>query len=103
MQFDGKNRPRKEFLQDVWNSAVLVTEVLESGFIEAVLSKLKYADRKSVHVKQFPRIKVLTAYLIKRFARTKKYQWYLESIVNLRIHRKLCSRYGQLRDDKIGN
>ena len=47
-QFDGKNPPLKEFLQDVANGAVYITEAKESGFIKVVLSKLKGVARESV-------------------------------------------------------
>ena len=40
-QFDGKNPPLKEFLQDIANGAACITESTESGFIKVVLSKLK--------------------------------------------------------------
>ena len=84
-QFDSKNPPLKEFLQDVANGAVFVTDVTEPGFINAVLAKLKGVARESVRDKQFSGVKDLIAYLKKRFAPTKKYQWYFESIVNLRM------------------
>ena len=84
-QFDGKNPPLKEFLQDIANGAVFVTDITEPGFIKAVLAKLKGVARESVRDKQFSRVKDLIAHLKKIFAPTKKYQWYSESIVNLRM------------------
>ena len=84
-QFDGKNPPLKEFLQNISNGAVIVTEAMKPSFIKAVLAKLKGVARESVRDKQFPRVKDLIAHLKKRFAPTKKYQWYFESIVNFRI------------------
>ena len=50
-----------------------------------MLAKIKGVPRESVRHKQFSRVKDLIAHLKKRFAPTKKYQWYFESIVNLRI------------------
>ena len=47
-QFDGKNPPLKEFLQDVANGAVYITEATEPGFIKVVLSNLKGVVRESV-------------------------------------------------------
>ena len=84
-QFDGKNPPLKEFLQDVPNRAVFVTDVTEPGFIKAVLAKLKGVARESVRDKQFSRVEDLIAHLKKRFTLTKKYHWYSESIVNFRM------------------
>ena len=84
-QFDGKNPPLKEFLQDISNRAVFVTEVTEPGFIKAVLARLKGVARESVRDKQFSKVKDLIAHLKKRFAPTKKYQWYFESIIILRM------------------
>ena len=49
------------------------------------MAKLKGVARESVRDKQFSKIKELIAHLKKRFAPTKKYQWYFESIVNLRM------------------
>ena len=77
-QFDGKNPPLKELLQDISNGAVFVIEASELGFIKAVLAKLK-----GVCDKLFSRVKDLIAHLKKRFGPSKKYQWYFESIVNL--------------------
>ena len=51
-QFDGKNPPPKDFLQDVANGAVFVTDATEPGFIKAVLAKLKGVARESVRDKQ---------------------------------------------------
>ena len=85
LQFDGKNPPLKDFLQDVANGAVFVTDAAEPGFIKAVLAKLKGVSRESVRDKQFSKIKKLIAHLKKRFAPTKKYRRYFESIVNLRM------------------
>ena len=84
-QFDGKNPPLKEFLQDIANGAVYITESTEPGFIKVVLSKLKGVARESVRDKRFNRVNDLMAHLKKRFAPSKKYQWYFESIVNLRM------------------
>ena len=84
-QFYGKNPLLKYFLRDVANGAVFVTDATESGFIKAVLAKLKGVARESVPDKQFSKITDLIAHLKKRFAPTKKYQWYFESIVNLRM------------------
>ena len=36
-QFDGKNSPLKEFLQDEANGATYITEATEPGFIKVVL------------------------------------------------------------------
>ena len=84
-QFDGKNPPLKEFLQDIANGAVYITESTEPGFIKVVLSKLKGVARESVRDKRFNRVNDLMAHLKKHFAPSKKYQWYFESIVNLRM------------------
>ena len=62
-QFYGKNTPLKEFLQDVANGAVFVTDVTKLGFIKAVLAKLKGVARESVCHKQFSRVKDLIAHL----------------------------------------
>lgn len=83
--FDGRNPPLKEFLQDVANGGVFVTDATEPGFIRAVLSKLKGAARESVRDKQFEGINDLVKHLKKRFASSKKYQWYLENIINIRL------------------
>ena len=83
--FDGKNPPLKDFLQDVSNGAVFVTDATEPGFIKAVLLKLRGVARESVRDKQFSKVKDLITHLKKRFTPTKKYQWYFESIVNLRM------------------
>ena len=55
-QFDGKNPPLKEFLQDIENGAVYVTESTEPSFIKVVLSKLKGVARESVRDKRFNRV-----------------------------------------------
>ena len=62
---------------------VFVTDVTEPGFIKDVLAQLKGVARKSVCDIQFSNVKDLIAHLKKRFAPTKEYQWYFESIVNL--------------------
>ena len=49
------------------------------------LSKLKGVARESVKDKRFNRVNDLIAHFKKRFAPSKKYQWYFESIVNLRM------------------
>ena len=96
-QFVGKNPPLKEFLQDVENGAVFVTDVTEPGFIKTVLAKPKGVARESVREKQFSRVKDLIAHLKKRFAPTKKYQWYFESIVNIRMKQsKIVSDYNDV-------
>ena len=82
-QFDGKNPPLKEFLQDVANGAVYITEATEQSFIKVVSSKLKGVARKSVINKRFNRVNDLMAHIKKRFAPSKEYQWYFESIRNL--------------------
>ena len=84
-QFNGKNPPLKEFLQDISNGAIFVTEVTKPGFTKAVAAKLKGVARKIVRDKLFSRVKDLIAHLKKRFASTKKYQWYFEFNVNLRM------------------
>ena len=84
-EFNGKSPQLKEFLQDVSNVAVFVTRSTEPIFIKAILSKLKGVARESVRDKQFATINDLIAHLKKRFAPSKKYQWYFESIVNLRM------------------
>ena len=63
-----------EFLQEVSNEAVFVTDVTEPGFIKAVLAKLKGKAHKSVRNKQFSKVKDLTAHVKKRFAPPKNYQ-----------------------------
>lgn len=83
--FDGKNPSLNEFLQDVLNGAVFISENSESAFIKAVLGKLKGPARESVRDKTFDRLDDLITHLKKRFASTKKYQWYFESIINLRM------------------
>ncbi|XP_043461938.1 uncharacterized protein LOC122498320 [Leptopilina heterotoma] len=82
--FDGRSPPLKEFLQDVANGAVFINEQTEPGFIKAILSKLKGAARESVRDKQFLTTQELINHLTKRFATSKKYQWYLENIINIR-------------------
>ena len=84
-EFNGKSPELKEFLQDVANGAVFVTSTTEPMFIKAVLSKLKGVARESVRDKQFATINDLISHLKKRFAPGKKYQWYFESIINLRM------------------
>ena len=84
-QSDGKDPHLKDFVQDVTNGAVFVTDAAEPGFIKAVLAKLKGVSRESVRDKQFSIVKELIAHLKKRFAPTKKYQWYFKSTVNLRM------------------
>ena len=73
------------FLQDVTNGAVYITEATEPGFIKVVLSELKGVARENDRDKRFNRGNDLMAYLKKRFDPSKKYQWYFESIVNLRM------------------
>ena len=82
---DGKNPPLKDFLQDVSNGALFVTDATEPGFIKEVLVKLRDVAPESVRDKQFSKVKDLIAHLKKRFAPTKKYQWYFESIVYLQM------------------
>ena len=84
-EFNGKTPPLKEFIQDVCNGAVFVTQSTEPVFIKAVLCKLKGVARESVRDKQFLRVNDLITHLKKRFAPSKKYQWYFDSIVNLRM------------------
>ena len=86
--FNGRTPPLKEFLQDVSNGAVFVIRTTEPIFIKAVLSKLKGVARESVRDKRFQTINELMTHLKKRFAPSKKYQWYFESIVNLRMTQK---------------
>ena len=86
--FNGRTPPLKEFLQDVSNGAVFVTRTTEPIFIKAVLSKLKGVARESVRDKRFQTINELMTHLKKRLAPSKKYQWYFESIVNLRMTQK---------------
>ena len=69
--FDGKNPPLKDFLQDVSNGAVFVTDATEPGFIKAALAKLRGVASESVRGKQFSKVKDLIAHLKKRFARKK--------------------------------
>ena len=86
--FIGRTPPLKEFLQDVSNGAVFVTRTTEPIFIKAVLSKLKGVPRESVRDKRFQTINELMTPLKKCFAPSKKYQWYFEFIVNLRMTQK---------------
>ena len=72
-------------MQDVANGVVYITEVTEPGFIKVVLSKLKEVAGENVRDKWFNRVNDLMAHLKKHFAPSKKYQWYFESIVNLRM------------------
>lgn len=89
----------------VCNGAVFITPATEPMFIKAVLSKLKGVARESVRDKQFLTINELIAHLKKRFAPTKKYLWYLETIVNLRMKHTLeekdNTRYGQEKASDI--
>ena len=62
-QFDGKNPPLMEFLQDVANGTVYITKAREPGFIKVVLSKLKCVARESIRDKRFNRINNLMAHL----------------------------------------
>ena len=82
-KFDGKNPPLKEFLQDIANGAVYITESTEPGFIKVLLSKLESVARESVRDKRFNRLNDLMAHLKKRSTPSKKYQLYFQSIVNL--------------------
>ena len=72
-QFNGRNQPPKDFLRNVSNGAVLVTDAKEPGFTKADLAKLKDVGHESVRDKQFSKIKELIAHLKKRFAPSKKY------------------------------
>lgn len=83
--FDGRDPPLREFLQDVANGSVFITDATEPAFVKAVYSKLRGAARESCRDKCFNRISELTDHLNKRFAPTKKYQWYFESIMTLRL------------------
>lgn len=83
--FDGRNPPLKEFIQDIQNGAVFITGATEPAFVKAVFSKLKGAARESCRDKCFNRVSELIEHLKKRFAPTKKYQWYFESIMTLRL------------------
>ena len=87
--FNGRTPPLKEFLQDVSNGAVFVTRTTKPILINAVLSKLKGIARESVRDKRFQTIDELMTHLKKRFAPSKKYQWYFESIFNLRMTQKV--------------
>ena len=49
------------------------------------MSKLKGTARESVRDKEFKNLQELISHQKKRFAPTKKYQWYFEAIVNLRM------------------
>ena len=71
--FNGKASQLKDFLQDVKNGAVFVTEATEPMFIKAVLSKLKGIARDSVRDKTFATVNELCEHLVKRFAPSKKY------------------------------
>ena len=51
-QFDGKHLLLKDFLHEVSNGTVFVTDVTELRFIKAVLAKLKGVARESVRDKQ---------------------------------------------------
>ena len=86
--FNGKTPQLKDFLQDVKNGAVFVTQATEPMFIKAVLSKLKGIARDSVRDKTFAAVNELCEHLVKRFAPSKKYQCYFEAIVNLRMNQK---------------
>ena len=65
---DGKNPLLKDFLQDVSNGPVFVTDATKLSFIRAVLAKLSGVARESVRDIQFSKVKDLIAHLKKRFA-----------------------------------
>lgn len=83
--FDGRQPPLKDFLQEIENSAAFIPEVSEPGFLKAVLSKLRGAARNSVRGLRFDNINGLVEHLRKRFASSKKYQWYLDNIMTIRL------------------
>ena len=71
--FDCRTPALKEFLQDVVNGVVYVTESTEPAFIIIIPSKLKGTARKSIHDKKLRNIQGFISRLKKRFAPTKKY------------------------------
>ena len=83
--FNSRTPALKEFLQVVANGVVCVTESTEPAFIKIILSKLKGTARESVRDKEFRNLQEVISHLKKRFAPTKKYQWYFGIIVNLRM------------------
>ena len=90
-QFDGKNPPLKEFLQDIANDAVYIMESTELAFIKVVLSKVKGVARKSIRDKRFNWVNDLMAHLKKCFAPSRKYQWYFHIEERLRQTERLRS------------
>ena len=74
----------------------------QSYFIKVISSKFKGVTRESVKDKRFNRVNDLMAHLKKRFAPSKKYQWYFKSIVSLRIKQaKIVSDYYKHLDDLL--
>lgn len=79
-EFDGKNMPLKDFLQDVRNGLEFAGGDQEPRYVRAVLTKLKGAARDCTYGKTIRTIEDLVKVLKERFAPGKDFAYYCNKI-----------------------
>lgn len=79
-EFDGRNLPLKDFLQDIQNGALYISAGQMPNYIRAIVSKLRGPARDSTYGRTFGSIDDLIKHLKTRFAPGKDYSYYNNKI-----------------------
>lgn len=83
--FDGRNLPLKDFIQDVKNGAEFLPQGQEANYVRLVIGKLRGPARDSTYGQTFANVTALCSHLKKRFAPGKDYSYYNAKIHSLRM------------------
>ncbi|XP_058790626.1 uncharacterized protein LOC131663872 [Phymastichus coffea] len=84
-EFDGKNVPLKDFIQDIRNGRALIDDKQEANFIRLIIAKLKGPARDCIYGKTVNTTEGLVKILKERFAPCKDFSYYDSNIHNLRM------------------
>lgn len=84
-EFDGKNRPLRDFIQDIEGGDSLVPGGLKNNYLKFVLSKLRGRARDSLANKKIEKLQDVIDNLKTHFAPAKSYANYVKEIQALRI------------------
>lgn len=84
-EFNGKNIPLKDFIQDVQNGATYITGENKGNYIRAVISKLRGPARDTTYGETFATIDALIKHLKARFAPGKNFAYYSSKLHTLRM------------------
>ena len=95
--YNGKNLPLKDFIQDVRNGRVHLSEEQKLSYIKAVLGRLQGSAHDSTYGLTFDKIKDLLKHLKTRFAPGKNFSYYINKNLRMRTGETVGDFYDHLR------